>query len=115
MTQSFESILAAMLEQYEKNPSQDVDALINSKMQELGISEEGKQMLQETNKYLTAFDEQYASLKEAKEQGKSRKSWILKKMDTIMEGRTEAEKVQIVTAISETSEKSIEQIISQEQ
>lgn len=51
MTQSFESILAAMLEQYEKDPSQDVDALINSKIQKLGISEEGKQMLQETNKY----------------------------------------------------------------
>lgn len=115
MEQTFDSILASMLEEYEKNPSMDVDAFINKKMQEFGISKEGMQMLQETNEYLTAFDEQYASLVAAKASGQSRKSWMLQKMDGIMEGRTEQEKAAIASAISEAKESVINDSISQEQ
>lgn len=114
MKQSFESILTSILEEYEKDPMQDIDALINKKMQAFGISENGIQMLQETIEYLEAFDKQYTSLVAAKENGQSRKSWILRKMDGIMEGRTEQEKATIVSAISEAKERVINDNISQE-
>ena len=40
----------------------------------------------------------------AKEEGKSRKQWMLEEMDRILEGRDEQEKAEIVSAISDAGE-----------
>lgn len=63
-----------------------------------------KALLSETNKYIDGFAERMASLQKAKENGWSRKQWMLAEMDRIMEGRDEQEKAEIVSAISDAGE-----------
>lgn len=101
---NFEEILVGMLEQLENNPNQEIDALVKDECEKQGVSEEAMALLSETNEYIDGFAEKFASLQEAKEEGKSRHRWMLEEMDRILEGRDEAEKAKIVSAISEASE-----------
>ncbi len=104
MPQTFEDILTSMLEQLENNPNQDIDVLVKDECEKMGVSEEGKALLSETNEYIDGFAERMASLQKAKENGKSRKQWMLEEMDRILEGRDEQEKAEIVSAISDAGE-----------
>ncbi len=114
MEQTFDTILTSLLERYEDNPAQDIDALIEEKCKEWNLTEEQVALLKETNGYIDGFTENAASLDEAKADGKSRRRWMLEKIDSITEGRSEEEKAQIVSAISETNEKIIEETTSKE-
>ena len=104
MPQTFEDILTSMLEQLENNPNQDIDVLVKDECEKMGVSEEGKALLSETNEYIDGFAERMASLQKAKENGKSRKQWMLEEMDRILKGRDEQEKAEIVSAISDAGE-----------
>ena len=104
MAQNFEDILTSMLERLDENPDQDVNALIKDECEKMGVSDEGKALMTETNEYIDGFAERMASLQKAKENGKSRKQWMLAEMDRIMEGRDEQEKAKIVSAISDAGE-----------
>ena len=104
MTQSFEDILTSMLEQLENNPDQDIDVLVKDECEKMGVSDEGKALLSETNEYIDGFAEKMAALQKAKEEGKARKQWMLAEMDRILEGRDEQEKAEIVSAISDAGE-----------
>ena len=104
MAKNFEDILTSMLEQLENNPDQDVNAMIKDECEKMGVSEEGKALLSETNEYIDGFAERMASLQKAKEEGRSRKQWMLAEMDRILEGRDEQEKAEIVSAISDAGE-----------
>lgn len=104
MPQTFEDILTSMLEQLENNLNQDIDVLVKDECEKMGVSEEGKALLSETNEYIDGFAERMASLQKAKENGKSRKQWMLAEMDRILEGRDEQEKAEIVSAISDAGE-----------
>ena len=104
MPQTFEDILTSMLEQLENNPNQDIDVLVKDECEKMGVSEEGKALLSETNEYIDGFAERMASLQKAKEDGKSRKQWMLEEMDRILKGRDEQEKAEIVSAISDAGE-----------
>lgn len=99
MPQTFDEILTSMLEQLENNPDQDIDVLVKDECEKMGVSEEGKALLSETNEYIDGFAEIMA-----KEDGKSRKQWMLEEMDRILEGRDEQEKAEIVSAISDAGE-----------
>ena len=104
MAKNFEDILTSMLEQLENNPDQDIDVLVKDECEKMGVSEEGKALLSETNKYIDGFAERMASLQKAKENGWSRKQWMLEEMDRILEERDEQEKAEIVSAISDAGE-----------
>ena len=104
MAKNFDEILTSMLEQLENNPDQDVDVLVKDECEKMGVSEEGKALLSETNEYIDGFAERMASLQKAKDEGRSRKQWMLAEMDRILEGRDEQEKAEIVSAISEAGE-----------
>ena len=104
MPQTFEDILTSMLEQLENNPNQDIDVLVKDECEKMGVSEEGKALLSETNEYIDGFAERMASLQKAKDEGRSRKQWMLAEMDRILEGRDEQEKAEIVSAISDAGE-----------
>ena len=114
MEQTFDTILTSLLESYENNPAQDIDALVEEKSKEWGLTEEQAALLKETNGYIDGFTENAASLEEAKADGKSRKRWMLEKIDNMTEGRSEEEKAQIVSTISETNEKMIEETTAKE-
>lgn len=104
MAKSFEDILTSMLEQLENNPDLDIEVLVKDECEKMGVSEKGKALLSETNEYIDGFAERMASLQKAKEEGKSRKQWMLEEMDRILEGRDEQEKAEIVSAISDAGE-----------
>ena len=104
MAKNFEDILTSMLEQLENNPDQDIDVLVKDECEKMGVSEEGKALLSETNEYIDGFAERMASLQKAKDEGRSRKQWMLAEMDRILEGRDEQEKAEIVSAISDAGE-----------
>ena len=104
MAKSFDEILTSMLEQLENNPDQDIEVLVKDECEKMGVSEEGKALLSETNEYIDGFAERMASLQKAQEEGKSRKQWMLEEMDRILKGRDEQEKAEIVSAISDAGE-----------
>lgn len=104
MAKIFDDILTSMLEQLENNPDQDIEVLVKDECEKMGASEKGKALLSETNEYIDGFAERMASLQKAKENGKSRKQWMLEEMDRILEGRDEQEKAEIVSAISDAGE-----------
>lgn len=104
MLQTFDEILISMLEQLENNPDQDIDVLVKDECEKMGVSEKGKALLSETNEYIDGFAEKMAALQKAKEEGRSRKQWMLAEMDRILEGRDEQEKAEIVSAISDAGE-----------
>lgn len=104
MAKSFDEILTSMLEQLENNPNQDIEVLVKDECEKMGVSEEGKTLLSETNEYIDGFAEKMAALQKAKEEGKTRKQWMLEEMDRILDGRDEQEKAEIVSAISDAGE-----------
>lgn len=104
MAKNFDEILTSMLEQLENNPDQDIDVLVKDECEKMGVSEKVKALLSETNEYIDGFAERMASLQKAKEEGRSRKQWMLAEMDRILEGRDEQEKAEIVSAISDAGE-----------
>ena len=115
MLQTFDEILTSMLEQLENNPDQDIDVLVKDECEKMGVSEEGKALLSETNEYIDGFAERMASLQKAKEEGKSRKQWMLAEMDRILEGRDEQEKAEIVSAISDAGENVNNETLNEEE
>ena len=104
MAKIFDDILTSMLEQLENNPDQDIEVLVKDECEKMGVSEKGKALLSETNEYIDGFAERMASLQKAKDEGRSRKQWMLAEMDRILEGRDEQEKAEIVSAISDAGE-----------
>lgn len=110
MEQNFETILDSLLESYEQNPEKDLNEIINEKCDEIGISEESRQLLKETNEMIDAIEEKTSSLAKAKDGGKTRQRWVLDELERITEGRTEEEKATLISAISEANEKVIEGI-----
>lgn len=114
MEQNFESILTSLLEAYEKNNNQEVDALIEKSCETQDLSEAGKALLKETNEYIDAFTEKAVSLAKTREDGATRKRWMLQEIDAITEGRSEKEKAAVVSAISESNEATIQGMLNQE-
>ena len=104
MAKIFDDILTSMLEQLENNPDQDIEVLVKDECEKMGVSVKGKALLSETNEYIDGFAERMASLQKAKDEGRSRKQWMLAEMDRILEGRDEQEKAEIVSAISDAGE-----------
>ena len=104
MAKIFDDILTSMLEQLENNPDQDIEVLVKDECEKMGVSEKGKALLSETNEYIDGFAERMASLQKAKDEGRSRKQWMLAEMDRMLEGRDEQEKAEIVSAISDAGE-----------
>lgn len=115
MAKSFDEILTSMLEQLENNPDQDIDVLVKGECEKMGVSEESMALLSETNEYIDDFAEKMTALQKAKEEGKSRKQWMLEEMDRILEGRDEQEKAEIVSAISDAGENVNNETLNEEE
>lgn len=112
MEQNFETILDSLLESYEQNPEKDLNEIINEKCNEIGISEESRQLLKETNEMIDAIEEKTSSLEKAKKEGRTRQRWVLDELERITEGRTEEEKTTLISAISEANEKVKEETLT---
>lgn len=115
MAKNFDEILTSMLEQLENNPDQDIDMLVKGECEKMGVSEESMALLSEINEYIDGFAEKMTTLQKAKEEGKSRKQWMLEEMDRILEGRDEQEKAEIVSAISDAGENVNNETLNEEE
>ena len=111
---NFDSILTSLLESYDNNPNKDIDTIIDEKCNEMSLSEEGKALLKETNETIDAFTEKATSLAKAREEGETRKHWILNEIDKITEGRSEDEKAMVASAISSVNERIIQESLTEE-
>ena len=114
MEQNFDTILTSLLESYDNSPNKDISTIINEKYKEMGLSEEGQALLKETNETIDAFTEKATSLAKAREEGETRKHWILTEMDKITEGRSEDEKAMVASAISSINERTIQESLTEE-
>lgn len=114
MDQRFEDILTSLLEGYEDNPGQDVESFIEEKCKELNLTEEQVKTIKEANEYLEGFASMKESLSEARAEGKTRKRWVLETVDAVVEDRNEGEKASLVSAISDTLDKVIEESSTKE-
>ena len=114
MEQNFESILTSLLESYDNNPKKDIDSIVCEICNELGLSENGQALLKETNETIDAFTEKSTLLAKAREEGETRKHWILNEMDKITEGRSEDEKAMVASAISNSNERIIQESLTEE-
>ena len=63
---------------------------------------------------IDAFTEKATSLAKAREEGETRKHWILTEMDKITEGRSEDEKAMVASAISSINERTIQESLTEE-
>ena len=71
MEQNFQDILSSLLVEYDK--SKDINAVLN---REYGLSEKGKQLLNETTGMIDEFNEAYNELQEAKGNGMTTQDWL---------------------------------------
>lgn len=71
MEKNFQNILSSLLEEYDK--TKDIDTVLN---REDGLSEAGKQLLNETTKTIDSFNEAYNELQEAKDNGMTTNEWL---------------------------------------
>ena len=71
MEKNFQNILSSLLEEYDK--TKDIDTVLN---REDGLSEAGKQLLNETTKTIDAFNEAYNELQDAKDNGMTTNEWL---------------------------------------
>ena len=71
MEKNFQNILSSLLEEYDK--TKDIDTVLN---REDGLSEAGKQLLNETTKTIDAFNEVYNELQDAKDNGMTTNEWL---------------------------------------
>ena len=102
MNNELHNILTSMFEEYEN--CGDVNTVIENSCKKYGVSQENCDKIQQVNALLDAFAEKAESLKQAKEQGKSRRQWMKAELDAITEGRTEEEKTNLLNGIYEAGE-----------
>lgn len=108
--ESFDDILTSLLKSVESAPSSNVDEVIASKMKELGLSEEGQKILDETNSYLVAFHEAYKELQAAKKDGETGNSWMQGKLIEIAQkhGLSDKQTEKLVEGIAKECKEGVE-------
>lgn len=114
MEHDFDSILASVLERYEANPEMDMEGFLECIMAEFNLSADDVEKIKDTHELIDMFMNKSIALEEAKKEGYSRKSWILKEFDRITEGRSEEEKAELATAISNVTESVLNNEITSE-
>ena len=103
MEQTFESILATLLEQQDRESEQEME----TPLQDFELSKESQEFLEKTEQYFDDFAEKAANLEAAKEKGTSTKKWMLETLDKILEGKSEEAKKNVIDTISSAQTKII--------
>jgi hypothetical protein len=110
---TFDDILSEMLAAYDSKGEKPMDEFIAEQLQSYGIDDETKNLIAETNEEIDGIESNWADLDKAKENGKSRKSWFMAKVDKLLEGKTEEEKLLVVNTITESMEKAENDLLNQ--
>lgn len=104
MKHNFDSILVSVLEKYEANPEMDMKEFLSSIISDFNLSDDDIEKIKDTHELIDLFMDKSIALEKAKNEGYSRKSWILKEFDKITDRCSEKEKAKLATAISNATE-----------
>lgn len=116
MEQSFDELLASLLESYDAEEDKNVDSFIKKKVKELGLTKESIDRLEKTNEWIEAFDKNARDLNNAKEDDEcSRQSWVQSKINVILDGRNDEEKTTVANTLLKSGEEEITKILSKEE
>lgn len=113
MNKTFNDILEQMLGAYEANPEKGAGAVVSETLKDLGASEECQLKAEKAGKVIDAIQEKATSLAKAKEED-TRERWMTQQMLQICEGRSEEEAEQILNVIKESTQKNLEQQMTEE-
>ena len=111
--QTIETILQQLLEEYEANPTKNVDELLAEKLKSMGATDECLAEVQETSKAVDAFAEKAKSLKEARDAGKTRRKWIMEQLENSLDGFEDETKVAALNALDEAIENKENEVLNQ--
>ena len=114
MEQTFESILSSLLDGYEKSESKDINALLEEKSEELGLTEESKALVKNASEYIDKFAEKTASLEAAREEGISKKRWLTEDLDNSMVELSDSEKTEIFEGLAKKNDEFLNQTTGEE-
>lgn len=115
MAQDFNELLTSLLESFDADDKKDVDSFLSEKTKELGLSKKSINCLNDTNKWIDAFDNNARDLDEAEKSGRSRKSWMKSKFDGMLDGRTDEEKTAVANAILNSNDELVKKSLSEEE
>lgn len=107
MSNTFNEIFSSLLDEYEKNPNADVDALIKAQCEKEGLADDNIKEIGETLDMVEKLQNAEMSLVDAKENGDSREDWLAGQIDEITDGMTDEQKDVAVKAITEAQTKVI--------
>ncbi len=117
MANSFDEILEAMMEAYEKNPTITQEELIKQAIPEADAEDLQKAVEEatEAGEYLEQFHEATLELEAAKEEGYSRAQWMQGQIKAMTPDWKEEERVGFAEAINQALEEHITNTISEEE
>lgn len=97
--QTYNEILASLLESVIANPEMDIDEVLLSKAKEFGLNATDLSEIQNTNSLLTRINSKLSDLDKARAVGKSREVFIAEEIERITEGKSNEDKQVILSAI----------------
>lgn len=103
-------MLSQLLEDSDNIQDKDAATLAT----ELELNDENKQMLEEAFACVDQISEGLDDLHEAKEQGMSRRAWVMKQLEDSLKDYSDEEKSQVISAIDGQLDETAVQIIEEE-
>lgn len=113
MRQEYEQLLSQLLDDSENFRNKDAATLAS----EQELNDESKQMLEEAFTFIEQLSDGLNDLHNAKEQGMSRRAWMMKQLESQMDRHdyTDEEKSQVISGISEQLDKTVEQNMTEKE
>ena len=96
MDNNFNHILESLLSELDNG--KDADEIAETAQ----LSDESKELLNKVNSLLDAFEEKAISLENAKKEGKSRRKWVAKQLESITAGCSEDEKAKLINEVGKS-------------
>lgn len=106
MEKSFENILTTLLEEYEKNPQEDINSLAQTVASQNNLTIDSDE-LEQTNELIGEFDKSYNDLiNEKYNKGISTEAWMRKNIVTIASdaGLSDEDQAKVVDIVAEVIE-----------
>lgn len=79
---TFDAILASLLESAESNPEMDIETLLVAKAKELGLSDKAISEIVEVNSFIDKIDDKESELSEVRSKGGTRATFITDSLES---------------------------------
>ncbi len=113
MNSDFYSILSDLLQDYETSTGKDIDQIVSERSAKYEISQQSKERIAEASLFVDKITSLSKSLRDAKDEGTSRKKWIVDEYESIMHGRTDEEKAELADAVSSAAERQVNSVLTE--